>query len=177
MRLERFLAVSLALVASVPFAQDLGPERGAELLRPFKQDLQQALLRGLEDGPIEAIGACRIRAPEVAAALSQGGTKLGRTSDRLRNPANSSPDWVKPILSYYLDNDTQRMPQSVVLSDDRHGYVEPIVLKPMCEICHGANLAPQVAARIAELYPGDRAVDFVAGELRGVFWIEYPSVE
>jgi hypothetical protein len=30
-----------------------------------------------------------------------------------------------------------------------------------------------VAAQISELYPADKAIGFEAGDLRGVFWLEF----
>jgi hypothetical protein len=63
----------------------------------------------------------------------------------------------------------------VSLPNDRFGYAEPIFLKPLCLTCHGESLAPDVAARINELYPEDRALGFETGDFRGVFWIEYPA--
>ena len=63
------------------------------------------------------------------------------------------------------------------LGDDRSGYVEPIVLQPLCLTCHGDSLAPEVAARIQDLYPQDRAVGYEVGDLRGVFWAAYPRQE
>ena len=49
------------------------------------------------------------------------------------------------------------------------------MVQPLCLNCHGVELAPDVAGRIAELYPEDRATGFEAGELRGVFWVEFPE--
>ena len=102
---------------------------------------------------------------------------MGRTSDRLRNPSNTGPAWVESILEAYLANPSDRDPRTVSLENDRLGYVEPIILQPLCLTCHGDNLAPDVASRIKELYPADRAVGFQVGDLRGVFWIEFPRVE
>jgi hypothetical protein len=42
----------------------------------------------------------------------------------------------------------------------------------MCLQCHGANIAPPVAAKLAELYPEDQATGFAAGDFRGLFWVE-----
>lgn len=163
-----------ALMAGVVLAQDSEPGPGARLLAPFKQDLQQALLDGLAQGPEEAIAACRIRAPAIADALSRDGVRVGRASHRLRNPANAAPDWVAPILDAYANDPSDRAPRTIPLGDDQSGYVEPIILQPLCLTCHGETLAPGVASRIRELYPTDRAVGYEAGELRGVFWVEYP---
>jgi len=129
----------------------------------------------MAQGPLEAMGACQLEAPAIAAALSQDGIRLGRTSHRLRNPANSGPDWVSPILADYLADDSDRTPRTVPLPNGRSGFVEPILVQPLCLTCHGTAIAPDVAARIEKLYPDDEAVGFEVGDLRGVFWVELPA--
>ncbi len=151
--------------------------RGAELLTPFKQDLQQALKSGLAEGPAAAIQVCRVKAPGIAYALSTDGVRMGRSSHKLRNPDNTAPDWIGPIMQAYLDDPSSRTPQAVELPDNRWGYVEPIIVQPLCLACHGSELAPAVSEQIAELYPDDQATGFEAGDLRGVFWLEFPGDE
>jgi len=173
--------------------------RGPELLAPFKAELQQALKAGLAEGPVQAVTSCQAKAPGIAAARSQGAVRMGRTSDRLRSPANAAPEWVKPILAAYLGEGLGRglaevpgtgsgegpgtpragapdlTPRSLEIAPGRLGYVEPIVLQPLCETCHGTAIAADVAARIAQLYPQDAATGFRVGDVRGVFWVEYPA--
>lgn len=151
--------------------------RGAELLAPFKQDLKQALLAGMQEGPLTAISVCKDQAPAIAESLSTAGVQMGRTSHRLRNPDNSAPEWVDTVLQTYLGEEQGRAPRLVTLAKDRLGYVEPIVTQPLCLACHGKSLAPDVAVHIAETYPEDQATGFEAGDLRGVFWVEYPEAE
>lgn len=167
----------LLLAVGVLGAQESELAPGASILVPFKQNLQQALLDGLAEGPEEAIAACRVKAPEIASRLSRDGVRVGRASHRLRNPSNTAPEWVAPILNAYANDPSDRAPRSVSLGDERSGYVEPIVVQPLCLTCHGANLAPDFASRIRELYPEDRAVGYETGDLRGVFWAEYPDQE
>ena len=174
-RRYRMFIIVLALAVGVGQAQDAELARGAELLSPFKHDLQEALRLGLTKGPVEAIGACKVQAPEIAKALSKDGINLGRSSHRLRNPANSPPEWVSPILGAYVDDSADRAPRVVPLQNNRFGYVEPILIKPLCLTCHGEVLAPDVASRIDELYPEDRATKFNDGDFRGVFWVEFPA--
>ena len=100
---------------------------------------------------------------------------MGRSSHKLRNPDNKAPDWVSPIMQAYLHEPSSREPRVVELPGDRWGYVEPIMVQPLCLTCHGSALAPDIAAQISDLYPEDRAVGFEAGELRGVFWLEFPG--
>jgi len=168
---------ALLCVAGGGEAREAEPAPGALLLAPFKRDLQQALRDGLAEGPVEAIAACRVRAPEIAAALSVDGVRVGRSSHRLRNPSNAAPEWVLPILEAYVADAAHRAPRTVDLAHGRSGYVEPILLQPMCLACHGKSLAPEVASRIEELYPADRATGFGVGDLRGVFWVEFPQPE
>ena len=79
------------------------------------------------------------------------------------------------MLDAYLGDAGDRAARVVELPDGRSGYVEPILLQPLCITCHGEVLAPEIAARIGELYPADRAVGFNVGDLRGVFWVEYTA--
>ena len=171
----RALLAVIAFAAVTTQAQEAELAHGAELLAPFKQDLQKALKSGLADGPVEAIQVCRVKAPDIADALSVDGIRTGRSSHKLRNPDNKAPEWVSPIMQAYLQEPSSREPRVVGLPGDRWGYVEPIMVQPLCLTCHGSTLAPDVAAQISDLYPEDRAVGFEAGDLRGVFWLEFPA--
>ena len=177
MRGFSLMILGFALAAGVAQAQESELARGAALLGPFKRDLQEALRRGLAQGPVEAIAACQLQAPEIARARSRDGIRLGRTSHRLRNPSNAPPEWVTPILEAYVARSSDRAPATVPRPNRRSGYVEPILTQPLCLTCHGEGLAPEVASRIEELYPEDRAIGFRIGDLRGVFWVEFPAVE
>ena len=171
-----FSIVLLLFISSkVSFADDPALAQGAELLKPFKQQLKSALQDGMKKGMIETISACQIEAPKIAAALSKDGIKVGRTSHKLRNPDNTAPPWVTPILAEYLANAESLHPRSVSVDAQTTGYVEPIELKPMCVSCHGERLADSIAGKIGALYPDDQATGFRIGDLRGVFWVEYPS--
>jgi len=171
----RATLLAFVFAATTSHAQDAELARGAELLAPFKKDLQQALKSGLAHGPDEAIQVCRVKAPGIANSLSVAGVRMGRTSHKLRNPDNTAPDWVSPIMQTFLDDPSSREPLAVGLADNRWGYVEPIMLQPLCLTCHGSELAPGVAEQISELYPEDHAIGFEAGDLRGVFWLEFPG--
>jgi len=60
----------------------------------------------------------------------------------------------------------------VIIDEQTVGYVEPIFMQPLCVTCHGQTIAPELAAKLGELYPNDQATGYVAGDLRGVFWAE-----
>lgn len=174
---SRFLLLILIVMAGVLESQETASEQGEKLLQPFKQNLQQALQEGLAKGPVDAVTACQLQAPGIASDLSSSGVRLGRTSHRLRNSANIAPEWVAPILDAYASDSSNRRSRSVSLKNNKTGYIEPITIKPLCLTCHGDSIAPEITSKIDELYPEDQAVGYQAGDLRGVFWIEFPASE
>ena len=149
-------------------------EAGAEAVLPFKKSLKQALVTGLEDGPVAAISACRVEAPNLAEAQSKGGIRVGRASQKLRNPTNAPKLWMQKFLEVYETDPERREPGVVLIDDKTVGYVEPIFIQPLCVTCHGAELAPDLQAKLGELYPDDQATGYAAGDFRGVFWVELP---
>jgi hypothetical protein len=149
-------------------------QAGAQAVLPFKRNLKKALVTGFEDGPVAAISACRVEAPKIAEAQSLGAIDVGRTSRKLRNPANAPKLWMQPFLELYETDPERREPGVVLIDKNTVGYVEPIFVQPLCVTCHGAELAPDVEAKLRELYPGDQATGYVPGDLRGIFWAELP---
>ena len=169
------ILLALPVVPGTALSQEEDVAHGAELLAPLKKELKQALMAGMRNGPLSAISICKDEAPAIAASLSVDGIEIGRTSHRLRNPANSAPNWVDLILEKYLGEESDRAPTVVSLENNRQGYVEPIVVAPLCLACHGKTLAPDVSAHISEAYAEDEATGFDVGDLRGVYWVEYPA--
>ena len=157
-----------------PVADAVDPAtRGAELLGPFKSELMQALSSGMQEGPAAAIEVCSEVAPGIASSLSVDGVRMGRSSHKLRNPANVPPEWLEPLIAAYASGTGEMQPQTVALGDGRSGYAEPIRVQPLCLTCHGTELDPGIAAQIAENYPADEATGFSEGDFRGVFWVEF----
>ncbi len=86
--------------ATVSLSAEPNAEASA-LLEPYKQNLKAALKAGMADGPLEAINACRVQAPDIAASYTADSVQVGRASARPRNPDNQAPAWVKPLLIDY----------------------------------------------------------------------------
>lgn len=143
-----------------------------EALAPFKQELQAALRSGLEDGPENAIRVCRDLAPEIAARLSTERIRLGRSSDRVRNPDNAPEAWMEPYLAAYAAEGADLSPRSARLDGSTVVYVEPIVMQPLCLNCHGSEVAAAVEEPLRALYPEDRARGYAVGDFRGIFWVK-----
>ena len=161
---------ALALVAPAD-EPEAAAETASEILLPFKKSLKQALVKGMESGPMEAMDVCRIKAPKLAAQAARPGVTLGRTSHKLRNPSNAPADWMKPLLKAYRAADGKQPARTVQLTDGKTGYVEPIYAQTLCLTCHGTNLAPPVQEHLASRYPNDQATGFSDGDFRGRFWV------
>jgi hypothetical protein len=170
-----WLIMAAVAIAACGQSTDVDPARGAALAMPFKMALKRALLEGMEEGPDAGVDYCKIRAPDIAAQLSGEGVKVGRSSHRLRNPDNVAPGWAQPVLDQWSIDASNAAPLAMELPGDRVGYVEPIVVQPLCLNCHGTELSRDVTLRLAALYPDDQATGFNVGDFRGVLWVEYPA--
>jgi hypothetical protein len=147
-------------------------EAGANAVLPFKKNLKQALVTGIENGPVAAISVCSVEAPALAEAASAGGVRVGRTSHKLRNPNNAPKPWMEPFLQRYESDPNRREPGVVLVDEQTVGYVEPIFVEPLCVTCHGSQLSPELKAKLQEFYPADKATGYAPGEVRGLFWAE-----
>jgi hypothetical protein len=147
--------------------------------------LQGALLSELrqqldEVGPARALDACHLAAIRVARMEARyEGVAVGRTSTRLRNPANAPPAWAAPLIERYADSPRASVDGFVVDLGERVGVLRPIREQSVCAPCHGTEetLRADVRAHLAERYPADRAVGFHDGDIRGWFWVELPQRE
>ena len=176
-RIVRWVLVLLALgIGPYPaMAQEGVAARGAALLQPYKQALAQALGEALQRGPQQAVAVCSTEASRLASRFSRDGITMGRSSHRLRNPANAAARWLEPVLTRYTTTTHRAQPSVCLLPDGRWAYVEPIYIQPRCLLCHGRQVPASVARTIARQYPGDRAVGFDPGQFRGVFWVVFPA--
>jgi hypothetical protein len=181
-------AFFLALLASLGSASSSGAQEGDERLtrsRELAMELQQALGARLtaalgERGPLGAIEVCSLEAPEITARLSaSGGAAVGRTSLRVRNPANEPDDTARTTLERFelaWQRDASAPPEDfAVAADGSARYMRAIPTQPLCVTCHGPAIAPELEAAIAQRYPADRATGFAQGSLRGAFLIEWPA--
>jgi len=147
------------------------PVAAAAAVARLRDALAGALREALAQGPDAAIDACRVEAPRLAREVGSAEIAVGRTSHRLRNPANAPEDWMRPLLEEFRQAEPQPGSfRTVDLGARGTGYVEPIYLQPLCATCHGENVDPALAERLRERYPTDQATGFRGGEFRGLFW-------
>lgn len=159
-----------------------------EELRPLVEqadlvmvEIQSALLRELsralaQGDPGSAVQSCHIDA--LAATQRVAGRHdvlgAGRTSHRLRNPANEARDWAVPFIEDHAGRRARDVDGFVVDLGNRVGVLRPVTQQPLCGSCHGpaARLQPAVKEILAVRYPDDRATGFEPGDIRGWYWVE-----
>lgn len=140
-----------------------------------RENFKNALKTALEKGsPEKALPQCKIETPDSKQVLA-----VGRTSHRLRNPANAPHPWMKPYLDRFSRADKAKIPKNVLvrIGKDRYGYLEPIFVEPICLNCHGQGLSPELLGALKKDYPHDRAVGFKDGDFRGLLWLEMQASE
>lgn len=148
-------------------------------IRALQQRLSARLLEEMKKGgPALAIGVCRDEAQALTAEIARAqGVRVGRTSDRLRNPGNVAPSWAERFIEAGAGRKAASVEAIVVDLGDRVGVLRPIPTAAPCLQCHGRaeRLSADVRAFIKSAYPKDRAIDFEAGDLRGFIWAEAPT--
>jgi hypothetical protein len=146
-------------------------------------EMQGAVLRELTDalqrgGAESAIGFCHLDAKAIADRVGvKERVAMGRTSDRLRNPANAAPAWAAPLVQAHAGKRASSIPGFAVDLGDNVGVLRPMIEQPLCASCHGpdGHIAPAVRLVLQRRYPLDRATGFKDGDLRGWFWVEVPK--
>lgn len=188
--MRRLLAASLILVTAcsrdrteppAPAPEDpvstRDTARAASAIAELKRSLVGALTKAMANGVPAAIDVCHTEAPAIATALARDGMTIGRATRKPRNPRNLVSGWTVDAVTHFeqlraAGTKLEGASFSRRLPGGRIAYAEPLVIQPLCLACHGETLAPEVQQALAARYPEDRATGYVAGDLRGVAWVE-----
>lgn len=183
-RLVLATLAALPLVAAEPPAPEALASQARVLCGNLMLSLQGELFAAMKDGgPVKALEVCRSRAPEIAKNVSTGTPwKIGRTSAKTRNAANAPDAWEAAKLEEFRkrlaggEEMAALEAWEIVETDGKRSfrYAKAIGTSSPCLACHGTDLKPEVAAKLKELYPDDRATGFASGQLRGAFSVSRP---
>jgi len=175
----------ITLTAGEPAADTAWVDQSRQLALQLGGQLKAELSKAIaEGGPMAAINVCYLRAPEIAAQLSQAsGARVGRTALRVRNPSNAPDELERSVLEQFatdLGSGPIDRPLEAVFEIRRgdaveRRYMRAIPTDALCLTCHGKSIAPELAAAIARDYPKDQATGFEQGQLRGAFSVVWPA--
>jgi hypothetical protein len=187
------LALALSLLTSAPAAplaadlKAMSLEEVPASLAPFvaranaAADVLRDRLYGrlnevlVEKGAATAVDVCSTDAPRLAKEVAEAHhAEMGRTSHKVRNPANAPRAWAAPFVKAAAGKKGAEVKPVVVDLGDRVGLLRPIAVTPACSRCHGPveGIDPAVRAATVARYPQDQATGFSPGDLRGFIWVE-----
>jgi len=138
----------------------------------LKPQLKHALQKG---GPEYAIEVCSKEAPKLAKILSEKtGWTIKRVSLRARNHHTALPDsWESAVLQQFnREQKAGKSPDEMIVSRVEHGrfrLMKAQAVIPVCLLCHGENISPEITKVLKQYYPQDRATDYKLGQIRGAF--------
>jgi hypothetical protein len=152
------------------------------LITTLGGELKTAMTNG---GPAEAIGVCKVRAPQIAAeAMQKTGMQIKRVSPKNRNPKGVPDTWESDSMAALekrlAAGEKPETLDTYAVVDTPNGqvfrYAKALVTQPVCLTCHGApdTLSDAVKAKLASEYPNDKATGYSAGMIRGVLSIKKP---
>jgi cytochrome c553 len=171
----RYSLIVLWLFSTLSVASDSDVKQAAKpLIKQFAQALQGELKQAMQaGGPVNGIAACHIQAPKIAQDMNTNQWAVSRTSLKWRNPNNEPDAWERAQLeSFNVKAKAGTDPKTLwaIHEDNKQVRVmKAIPTKAICLNCHGQTLMPEVAKKLAELYPEDRATGYKLGEIRGAF--------
>lgn len=163
------------LMAGSPGDEERARDAVADFGVALKAELTSAMQEG---GPLKAIEVCNTRAPAIAEAVSlDSGMSVSRVSLRNRNPGNAPNEWQSVVLQDFEARLAGGEAADALIwqeiadngGEREYRFMKAIPTAPLCLACHGEAIAPPVAEKIVELYPGDRATGYREGDIRGAF--------
>ncbi len=156
-------------------------QRGDSIATATFDTLRNSLLQAMETkGIAGAVRFCNVQASPITSALAKDGITIQRVAERFRNPANA----LNKEDSLHWQIFAQRMAMGDSLTPilfettTETVFYKPIIMNPLCGNCHGnkaMGMQPEVLAVIDSLYPKDKALGFVKGDIRGLWKITFPK--
>jgi len=156
-------------------------------IKELATSLKSSLMAAMNDGgPAEAVSVCNLIAPSLAAEISKKyGLEIGRTSLKVRNPANEADAWETDVLQRF---ETRLASGEAIQKltfkekvDSESGsqwrMMKAIPTDKVCLSCHGKKIAEPIQARIEAHYPDDLATGFKLGDIRGAFTVKRDIVD
>lgn len=141
-----------------------------EFAGTLKPQLKESMQKG---GPLHAIEVCSRQAPAIAQRLTdESDWIVKRVSLKARNHTTATADvWESEILRQFDQRQQQgEDPATITHSEVVNGqfrFMKAQAVEPVCLVCHGQHIPPDVAALLDKKYPDDIARGYDLGQIRG----------
>lgn len=181
--MKKPLIATLATFATlIPFslmAQEPSVQEARGLAKTFVEQLQPELKAGMKNGgPVNAIGVCHSKAPQIAHDLAKSsGWNVNRVSLKPRGASATPDSWETAVMEKFNAQlasgaDIKTIEFSEIVSQNgqqEFRYMKAIPTGEVCLKCHGTDVAAPVKEAISKFYPQDQATGYQMGQIRGAF--------
>ncbi len=168
------IALLLSATVSAEQADPAMMAKARDLAAEFVAALKPQLKGALQSqGPAGAIAVCADVAPQIADSLSQtSGWTVKRVSLKYRNASRAVPDnWESRQLARFdaeaSETDADTVLEHGEVVGTRFRYLKAQRVEPVCLVCHGQQLSPDVIEALDTYYPDDIATGYSLGDVRG----------
>ena len=159
--------------------------RAAKIAKISQLALGRKLKKAISDDGLEyAVGFCNLEAMKITDSLSRvEGVTIRRLAKKYRNPLNATSDNESAIYKQFVINYLSNVKAKPLLTVTESGnpiYFQVIRTQEMCLTCHGKpgeTIPTNLAKKIEELYPDDKAINFEAGQPRGMWEITFNDIK
>jgi len=158
--------------------------KGATIVKIATINLGKALNKAVKEGGAEkAIDFCNLNAMSITDSLANTeGVTIKRLAKKNRNPENETTPIESKIYKQYivewLSNKTLK--SKIAINKDGHPvFYKPIIINKKCLTCHGIpgeTMPENIASKIKELYPNDKAIDFKDKQPRGMWAVTFNNI-
>lgn len=181
---KKMIATLITAILSGPTVAGEAEDEARGLVKQFGSTLKGQLVGAMkEGGPVKAIEFCNLRAPDIAAEIAAASNwEIGRTSLKIRSKDNEPDPWEWKVLQKFESQKAAGVsPQDLEYAEvvevggkQQFRYMKAIPTEKACLKCHAEKIAPDVDAKIQQLYPDDKARGFKEGDIRGAFSLSKP---
>ena len=153
--------------------------KGDSIVMHTFDTLRNTLLAAIRNNGFDgAVEFCNIRALPLTGTYENEHVSIKRTSNKIRNPANLPDSMEQRVLSGVLSLKDPSAATSSIVEKDPSGkvhYFKPIVMQTVCLNCHGnsTQIQPRTLEVIRLKYPGDAAIGYKEGDIRGLWHVVF----
>ena len=158
--------------------KSIGEHYSKLLMTNLKKELKKAIKQG---GVPNAINVCSEKALKITENIPKKceRIKIKRTTFKYRNPKNKPTDYEKEALNHFISHKKERfyIQQIKINNKIYYNYYKKLTVVGICLKCHGniKRMDKKLIKKLKELYPNDKAVNYKAGDFRGVIEVSIPE--
>jgi uncharacterized lipoprotein NlpE involved in copper resistance len=160
-----------------PFDMKAEVEEAKKITKAFGGALKAELVAAMKaGGPVNALGVCQQKAIPITMQMAkEHNVQISRVSLKNRSPINVPNEWQTSVLQAFdkraaKGEDIKTMGHAEVIETNgkkQLHFMKALPTGKVCLQCHGSELKQDVAAKIAVLYPDDKAVGYTENQVRG----------